>query len=49
MLIAAKLPADAMIIKAIGGASFFARWTVSAPSPPPIAISGASGRALRRG
>ena len=43
VLIAAKLPADAMIVSAIGGASFFARCTVSAASPPPIAISGASG------
>ena len=40
---AAKLPADAMIVTAIGGASFFARRTARAPSPPPIAISGASG------
>jgi hypothetical protein len=43
VLIAAKLPADAMIITAIGGASFFARRTVNAASPAPIAISGASG------
>ena len=41
VLIAAKLPAD-VIISAIGGASFFARLTVSAARPPPIAISGAS-------
>ena len=43
VLIAAKLPAEAMIIRAIGGASFLTRRTVSAPSPPPMAISGASG------
>ena len=43
VLIAAKLPAEARIVTAIGGASFFARWIVSAASPPPIAISGASG------
>ena len=43
VLIAAKLPADAMIVTAIGGASFFARRTVSAASPPPIAMRGASG------
>jgi len=43
VLIAAKLPADAMIVRAIGGASFFARRTVSAARPPPIAIRGASG------
>ena len=43
VLIAAKLPADAMIVSAIGGASFFTRCTVSAARPPPIAISGASG------
>jgi hypothetical protein len=43
VLIAAKLPADAMIVRAIGGASFFTRCTVSAARPPPIAIKGASG------
>ena len=43
VLIAAKLPADAMTVMAIGGASFLARRTVSAPSPPPIAMRGASG------
>ena len=43
VLIAAKLPADAMIVRAIGGASFFTRCTASAPRPPPIAINGASG------
>ena len=43
VLIAAKLPADAMIVSAIGGASRFRRRTVSAASPPPMAISGDSG------
>ena len=43
VLMAAKLPADAMIICAVGGASFLARRTVSAASPPPIATRGASG------
>ena len=43
VLIAAKLPAEAMIVTAIGGASFFASRTVSAASPPPMAMSGASG------
>ena len=43
VLMAAKLPADAMIVTAIGGASRLARRTVSAASPPPMAISGASG------
>ena len=43
VLIAAKLPADAITVTAIGGASFFSRWMVSAARPPPIAISGASG------
>ena len=43
VLTAAKLPAEAMMVSAIGGASFFARCTVSAARPPPIAISGASG------
>ena len=40
---AAKLPAEAITVSAIGGASFLTRCTVSAASPPPIAISGASG------
>ena len=43
VLIAAKLPAEAMMVRAIGGASFFARCTVSAARPPPMAIRGASG------
>ena len=43
VLIAAKLPAEASTVTAIGGASFFARCTASAPSPPPMAMSGASG------
>ena len=43
VLMAAKLPADAMIVSAIGGASFFSRCTVKAPSPPPMAMRGASG------
>ena len=43
VLIAAKLPADAMMVTAIGGASFLSRCTTSAARPPPIAISGASG------
>ncbi len=43
VLIAAKLPADAMIVSAIGGASFLIRRTVKAARPPPIAINGASG------
>ena len=43
MLIAAKLPADAITVTAIGGASFFTRCTVRAASPPPMAIRGASG------
>ena len=43
VLIAAKLPAPAMTTVAMGGASLFTRWTVSAPSPPPMAMSGASG------
>ena len=38
VLMAAKLPADAMIVSAIGGASFFTRCTASAARPPPIAI-----------
>ena len=40
---AAKLPAEAITTAAMGGASFLTRWTASAPSPPPMAISGASG------
>ena len=43
VLMAAKLPADAMMVRAIGGASFFTRCTASAARPPPIAIKGASG------
>jgi hypothetical protein len=43
VLIAAKLPADAMIVRAIGGASFLTSRTVSAARPPPMAIRGASG------
>jgi predicted methyltransferase len=43
VLTAAKLPADAMMVRAIGGASFFTRCTASAARPPPIAIKGASG------
>ena len=43
VLIAAKLPADAMMVTAIGGASFFTDRTARAPRPPPIAINGASG------
>jgi hypothetical protein len=43
VLTAAKLPADAMTVTAIGGASFFARRTVRAANPPPIAMSGPSG------
>ncbi len=43
VLIAAKLPADAMIVTAIGGASFLSRCTTRAARPPPIAMSGASG------
>ena len=43
MLIAAKLPADAMTVSAIGGASFLTRRTVRAARPPPMAMSGASG------
>jgi hypothetical protein len=43
VLTAAKLPADAMIVTAIGGASLFARRTVRAARPPPIAMRGASG------
>ena len=43
VLMAAKLPAAAMTVAAMGGASREARWTASTPSPPPMAISGASG------
>src|SRR6185312_15449933 len=43
VLMAAKLPADAMIVSAIGGASFFTRWTASAPRSPPLATSGPCG------
>ena len=43
VLTAAKLPAEAMIVTAIGGASRFTRRTVTAARPPPMAISGASG------
>ena len=41
-LMAAKLPAEAITRAAVGGASFLARCTARAPSPP-MAISGASG------
>ena len=47
VLMAAKLPADAMMVRAIGGASFFTRCTASAARPPPIAIKGASGPEYR--
>ena len=40
---AAKLPAAAMTVVAVGGASRAARRTASAPSPLPMRISGASG------
>ena len=43
VLIAAKLPADAMIVTAIGVTSFLTRRTVRAARPPPMAMSGASG------
>ena len=43
VLIAAKLPAAPMTTIACAGASFFTRCTISAASPPPMAISGASG------
>jgi hypothetical protein len=43
VLTAAKLPAEARIVTAIGAASFLARRTASAPNPAPIAINGASG------
>ncbi len=42
-LIAAKLPADPITFSAIGDASRFASFTAITPSPPPSAISGASG------
>ena len=40
---AAKLPAAPMTTTAIAGASFLTRCTASTPSPPPMAMSGASG------
>ena len=40
---AAKLPAAAMTVVAVGGASRAARRTASAPSPLPMRMSGASG------
>ena len=43
MLTAAKLPAAAITVAAIGGAFLAASRTASAPSPPPMAMSGASG------
>ena len=43
VLMAAKLPAEAMTMAAVGGASRLARWTASMPNPPPMAMSGASG------
>ncbi len=43
VLTAAKLPAEAMTVRAIGVASFLTSRTVSAASPDPMAISGASG------
>jgi hypothetical protein len=43
VLMAAKLPAEAMTMAAVGGASLAARWMASVPNPPPMAISGASG------
>ena len=43
VLMAAKLPATPMTTVAIAGASRLNRRTAIAPSPPPIAISGASG------
>ena len=42
-LMAAKLPAEAITTAAVGGASFLTRCTARAPSPPPMAMSGASG------
>ena len=43
VLIAAKLPADATTTFALSGASRLASRTAQTPSPPPRAISGASG------
>ena len=43
VLIAAKLPAAAMTVAAVGGASLAARWTARTPRPPPMAMRGASG------
>ena len=40
---AVKLPAAAIIVVTCGGASFLASRTAHTPSPPPSAISGASG------
>jgi hypothetical protein len=42
-LMAAKLPAAAITVVAVGGASRAARRTASAPSPLPMRMSGASG------
>ena len=43
VLMAAKAPADAITMAAVGGASRLARFTASIPSPPPMAMRGASG------
>ncbi len=43
VLMALKLPAAAMTVAVCGGASRAARRTARAPSPPPRAMSGASG------
>ncbi len=43
VLMAAKLPAAAMTVATMGGASLAARWTANTPRPPPIRMSGASG------
>ena len=43
VLMAAKLPAAAITVAAVGGASLVARCTARTPSPPPMAIRGASG------
>ena len=43
VLMAAKLPAAAMTVAAMGGASLAASLTARTPSPPPMAMSGASG------
>ena len=43
VLMAAKLPAEAMTMAAVGGASLLASLTANMPSPPPMAMSGASG------